>query len=666
MKSDFLLAFNQICTDRGLPSDVVLEALEMALVSAYRRNLDDGDSQNVVAKIDMDSGQASILVEKTVVEDITDANREVSLADALRIDPSASVGESVMVDCTPDDFGRIAAQNAKQIILQRIREAEREARYEHYVEQEGEIVHGTVQNITPQAIEIHLEGTEAILPRSQQVHGERYSIHQRLRAYVLEVRKTSRGPQIIVSRSHKNMLRRLLELEVPEVYNGAVEIKSIAREAGSRSKVAVAARQAGVDPVGACVGMRGVRIQSIVNELGGEKIDVVEWSPDPEVFISNALSPAQVLAVQPGEDEASGKTASVVVPDDKLSLAIGRAGQNARLAAKLTGWRIDIQGVTEAATWAMQKVNEDPNVLPALGVIAELLPKLANILAQHEQEGLPYSGEELLAARQVIQGVQGYYASIRNAERARRMEEEEARLATIRAAEEERRAAIEAARATIPSQAYDVPIVEMGLSARVLGHLTRAGLNTAGDVMERLAEGDEGLLRLDGVGPKSLADVKQTLESLQLPEAQHEVEPEEQVAEEEGAPVERELEGLGAAEADQLEMGAEADATEQVPVAEVEAAVPEAAESMEETGDEREASAGPEVVEAGGEEPEPTVEAEISLKQPEQWDVVDDLELKSRKKESRARSRELVYDEELGMVVARRRRKRGGDEWDET
>ena len=365
MKSEFLLAFNQICSDRGLSREVVLDVLQTALVSAYRRDSDANTPQNVTSQIDLETGQARIFVEKQVVETITDPEQEITLANARVIQPDVEVGDEVIVESTPKHFGRIAAQTAKQVILQRIREAEREAQYTRYVQQEGEIVHGTVQSITPQAVRLHLEGTDAILPRSQQVPGERYTLHQRLRAYVLEVRKTGRGPQVTVSRSHKSMLRRLLELEVPEIFNGTVEIRSISREAGSRSKVAVAARQPGVDPVGACVGMRGVRIQSIVNELGGEKIDIIEWSPDTATFIAKALSPAKVLSVQLEEDPAEGKTASVVVPDGQLSLAIGRAGQNARLAAKLTSWRIDIQSVTEAATWALQQVNDRVATLEA-------------------------------------------------------------------------------------------------------------------------------------------------------------------------------------------------------------------------------------------------------------------------------------------------------------
>ena len=516
MKSEFLLAFNQICSDRGLSREVVLDALQMALVSAYRRNADVSINQNVTAKVSLETGKALIYVEKQVVETVDDDELEITLPAAQKIQPKAQVGDIVLIESTPGNFGRIAAQSAKQIILQRIREAEREARYTHYVQQEGEIVHGIVQSIKPQALVLHLEGTEAILPRSQQVPGERYGLHQRLRAYVLEVRKTGRGPQIVVSRSHSNMLRRLLELEVPEIFNGAVEIKSISREAGSRSKIAVAARQPGVDPVGACVGMRGVRIQSIVNELGGEKIDVIEWSVNSATFIAKALSPAKVLSVQLEEDPIEGRTASVVVPDDQLSLAIGRAGQNARLAAKLTSWRIDIQGVTEAATWALQRVNEDSDVLPALGTVAELLPNVASTLRRHEREKMPYSGEELLTMRQVIEGVRRYYTLIRNAERARILAEEAARQAVIKSAEDERHTIIAAARARISPRAFEILLTEMGLSQRVLAHLERATLANAGQVMERMAEGDEGLLKLDGVGPKSLSVIKQRIDILDL------------------------------------------------------------------------------------------------------------------------------------------------------
>ncbi len=347
MKSEFAMAINQICSERNLPQEVIFEAIESALVSAYKRNY--GSAPNIKATIDFGTGEPHVWEERIVVAEVEDDRFEVSLEEARKADPEADLGSLVREEVTPKSFGRIAAQTAKQVILQRIREAERDALFTSYADREGELINGMVANITSQAITLNLGRTEALMPRNQQVPGERYRIGQRIRAYVMEVRRTSRGPQIVVSRTHRYMLRRLLELEVPEIFNGAVEVKSIAREAGNRSKVAVTALQEGVDPVGSCVGIRGMRIQSIVNELGGEKIDVVEWNPDPATFIANALSPARVNYVVLGDASANGKTATVVVPDDQLSLAIGKEGQNARLGAKLTGWRIDIKSQSEAA-----------------------------------------------------------------------------------------------------------------------------------------------------------------------------------------------------------------------------------------------------------------------------------------------------------------------------
>ncbi|MBI3362597.1 MAG: transcription termination/antitermination protein NusA [Chloroflexi bacterium] len=349
MKSEFTLAFNEIAERSKLKREEIIDALENALVSAYRRSVNASTAQHVVAKVEPTTGAIVVWAEKEIVDAVQDVRTEVTLEEARLVDPEAALGGMVLVESTPKDFGRIAAQTAKQVLLQRVREAERESQYKEYAEREGDIVNGTVQSVSANAITIGLGRTEAVLPRSQQVNGERYRPHDKIRAYILEVRKTSRGPQIIVSRSHRDVLRRLLEYEVPEIYSGAVEVKSIAREAGHRSKVAVAAVQEGVDPVGACVGMRGVRIQSIVNELHDEKIDVIEWNPDQNTFIAKSLSPARVSGVHLDDDPVDGRTALVIVPDDQLSLAIGREGQNARLAAKLTGWRIDIKSLTEAA-----------------------------------------------------------------------------------------------------------------------------------------------------------------------------------------------------------------------------------------------------------------------------------------------------------------------------
>jgi N utilization substance protein A len=400
VNKEFISAINQVCHERQLSKDVVLDAIEAALISAYKRNF--GAAQTITAKIDPETGIAMIFVEKEVVGEVIDNKSELTLEEARRYNPEATIGDVVHIETTPADFGRIAAQTAKQVILQRIREAERDSLYNSYAEREGEIINGTVQSIEPHQVTLSLGKVEAILPRSEQIPTERYSIGQRLRAYVSEVQKTSRGPTIIVSRTHRNMLRRLLELEVPEIYNGTVEIKSIAREAGYRSKVAVAALQEGVDPVGSCVGMRGVRIQSIVNELNGEKIDVVQWSPDVATFIANGLSPAKVLNVIL-QDDNDGRTAAVVVPDKQLSLAIGKEGQNARLAAKLTGWRIDIKSATEAAEEALRKAFEQEPVRQATTQARDILSIAEEILK--EKEGVALSDGELQALSQAIQVV---------------------------------------------------------------------------------------------------------------------------------------------------------------------------------------------------------------------------------------------------------------------
>ncbi|HEY8885664.1 MAG TPA: transcription termination factor NusA [Chloroflexota bacterium] len=340
MNTDFIAAINQVCSEKGITKEVVIEAIETALVSAYHRNFSGGANQDVVVRLNRLSGDVQVFVAKHVVETVTDPRIEVDLAEARALNPTAELGEDVEVETTPQNFGRIAAQTAKQVVLQRLREAERELVYEAFTEREGDVVTGVIQRLEPKLAVVDLGKAEATLPVSEQVPSETYRQGLRLKVYVVEVSRTPRGPQIVLSRTHRGLVRRLFELEVPEIFSGAVEIKAIAREPGSRSKVAVAARQEGVDAVGSCVGVRGVRIQNIVNELNGEKIDVVQWSADPAIFVENSLSPASVVSVRLSELE---KTATVTVPERQLSLAIGREGQNARLAAKLTGWRIDIK-----------------------------------------------------------------------------------------------------------------------------------------------------------------------------------------------------------------------------------------------------------------------------------------------------------------------------------
>ncbi len=359
MNKQLLMAINQICAERNLKPQVVIEAVEQALVSAYRRNF--GSSGNVEAKLDPETGDMLIYAKYEVVapEEIIDPKIQISPGEAASLDPDKTeIGDEIYVERTPDDFGRIAAQTAKQVILQRIREAERDSIYDDYSERDGELVQGVLRSIDYNSgnLIISMDGgrVEAVMHRSDQIPGERHRPNSSILAYISEVSRGTRGPVIHLSRSHRNMLRRLLEKEVPEIKQGAVEVKAIAREAGSRSKIAVVAIQSGVDPVGSCVGMRGVRIQNIVNELSGEKIDVIEWDPDGEHFVANALSPARVTDVLLFAEH--DKTAMVVVPDNQLSLAIGKEGQNARLVAKLTGWRIDIKSETEATSEGLDEL----------------------------------------------------------------------------------------------------------------------------------------------------------------------------------------------------------------------------------------------------------------------------------------------------------------------
>lgn len=343
MKSEFLIAIGQLSAEKNLPRAVVFQAVEEALASAYRK--DNLAANRIQVKINPETGEVRVFAIKEVIEEVEDPHLQVSLEEASRLHPGIKLGQEVELEVTPKNAGRIAAQTAKQVVLQRLREAEREVVYEEFSERESDILSGVVQRVEAGRVILDLGKTEAVLPASEQVRAEHYRPGQRLKVYVLEVLKSSKGPQVVVSRTHKSLLRRLFELEVPEIFKGTVELKAIAREPGYRSKVAVYARQGGVDPVGACVGLRGIRIQNIVNELNGERIDVVEWDPEPSRFVANALSPAHVTAVR--VDPATN-TASVIAPDRMLSLAIGKEGQNARLAAKLTGWRIDIKSQSVA------------------------------------------------------------------------------------------------------------------------------------------------------------------------------------------------------------------------------------------------------------------------------------------------------------------------------
>lgn len=344
MNREFIEAIDALEKEKDISKDILIDAIESALVSAYKKNY--GTSQNVRVNIDREEGDIDVFMRKDVVEEVDDDLVEISLEDALEIDPRYEVGDVVEYQVTPRDFGRIAAQTAKQVVVQRIREAERGMIFDDYITRQGEIMTGTVQRISNETIFVNIGKAEGILAATERVPGEKYDINDRIKVYIMDVKKTTKGPQVFLSRSHPGLVKRLFELEVPEIGDGIVEIKSIAREAGSRTKIAVYTEDETVDPVGACVGTRGSRVQNIVDEIFGEKIDIITWSDDPHILISNVLSPAKVEKVIIDEED---KSAMVIVPDYQLSLAIGKEGQNVRLAAKLCGWKIDIKSHTQYA-----------------------------------------------------------------------------------------------------------------------------------------------------------------------------------------------------------------------------------------------------------------------------------------------------------------------------
>lgn len=364
MSKELLNALDALETEKGIKKEIVIDALEQALVSAYKRNYD--KAQNVEVEFDKRKGDIKVYSVKEVVNNVFDSRLEVSLEDALEINKAYEVGDTIRFEVTPRDFGRIAAQTAKQVIMQRVREEERQMIYDQYSKYENEIVSGEVERHDSRYIYVNLGNVEAVLSKKDQVPGEVYKSHDRIKVYIYKVvdpsannnepevenkdgkkRRKNRGPQVYVSRSHPDLLKRLFENEVPEIFDGTVEIKSIAREAGDRVKVAVYSAEEGVDPIGTCVGPRGERVQAIVNELNGEKMDIIEWSEDPAKYISNALNPANIVEVR--FDPENERVCTVIVPDDQLSLAIGKRGQNARLAAHLTGYKIDIKSESDMA-----------------------------------------------------------------------------------------------------------------------------------------------------------------------------------------------------------------------------------------------------------------------------------------------------------------------------
>ena len=662
-KSEFALAFNEVLEDKQLPKEIILGAIESAMVSAYRRAVNASSAQHVEARVDPDTGQVLVYAEKEVVEEVLDERTEVVLEEARRFEPDVQLGDMAIVETTPADFGRVAAQTARQVIQQRIREAERAAQMEYFDKQSGEIVSGVVQATNAHSTTVGLDmKAEGIMPGNQRIPGERFRLHDRVRAVVLEVKDGPRGPQIILSRSHRNFLRRLLENEVPEIYHGIVEIRAISREPGQRAKVAVMATQPGVDPVGACVGIKGVRIQAIVKELHDEKIDIIQWDPDPVVYISKAISPARVTGVFLSETPDTGRTATVVVQEDQLSLAIGRDGQNARLAAKLTGWRIDIKSLVEAASDAVHKMQTDAELAELLPTVAESIPAIEVILTK-KAEGRPITPEEYTQLSQFVDRVE---------RRTIQIQEEAIR-------EEEERVA--AARAEIPPAAFEMSIYDSGIKEHILNILTEAEFETVGDLMLALKVNQDKILSLAGIGPKSIENIDVSLTALTFPEPEPEPAPE--------AEVEAEAVTEAAQPEAVAEQVAEPEAEVEQPVAEEQAAVSSQEEVQPEAVAEEVAAApveekAKEKKSRKKDEEELTedsdfVKDDVSLDElfalkemfqtgrvgdeDEEEEESDDKKKKSKKKKKK--HVKIEYDEELGEVVARKKHKRSGDDFEE-
>lgn len=654
MKNDFVAAFNMLLEDKQLPRDVIMEALEAAMISAYRKTVNASNAQHVVAKIDQETGKVSIFAEKEVVELVQDPRTEVSLEDAHEVEPESEFGSMVVVESTPKDFGRVAAQTARQVIQQRIREAERSAQHEYFNKMIGEIVTGIVQAVNPHMITLGLDRkAEGIMPRNHQIPGERFRVHDRVRALLLDIKQGSRGPQITLSRAHQKFLRRLLEDEVPEIYQGMVEIRSIAREPGHRSKVAVSALQPGIDPVGACVGIRGVRIQAIVRELNDEKIDVIEWNADPSVFIAKALSPARVTGVYLEDSTQGKKTATVVVPEDQLSLAIGRDGQNARLSAKLTGWRIDIKSLPEATSDALFKLQNDPDFAPELEELEGQIPQIEAVI-QKKTEGRPVTPEEYQVLNQFVDHVERGVISRREAElevqRARRAE----------------------ARATISEAAFSIPLDELSLSPRMTIKLSGEGFTSVGDLLYQMELDPGVILGISGIGPKTMEAIESALAEVEIPEipVEEEIEPApEEIEEPEVEDVAVPTEDIEAVE----EIDEAEEEVSEEPVAELIAEE----EAVEVTEADEPQVVEPVVAEAAVEEaePEPQSLEEIFTLKEDEFVIPDAItesetediqpELDPQKKKKKKRFVELEYDPDRDVTIVRRRRKKSDEEWEE-
>jgi len=498
MDYEVLEALGQITREKHVELDLVLETLEAGLKSAAKKKF--GTCDNITVTIDRNTGEISIFATKKVVKEVEDKALEISRADAKLIDPSARVGKEIQEQLSFQDFGRNAIQAAKQILIQRIREAEREKIFVDYQDRIGEIITGTVQQVDRGNLIVNLGRPEGIVPVQEQIRRERYRQGDTIRAYLLDVQKTTKGPQILLSRTHPGFLEKLFELEVPEIYEKIVEIKAIAREAGDRSKVAVVSHDARVDPVGACVGLKGTRVQNIVRELSNERIDIVPWSPDPATFVTKAIGPAKVSRIETDEEEHK---MILVVEDDQLSLAIGRAGQNVRLAAKLSGWKIDILSQTEYVRRAEEMAAMRLDVSELSGIGPKLVQELEKIGVGSVQDLVMLKEEKILQ----VPGVGPATAKKLLKAAKQRLEQQQEERLRIRQAKAEELREVET---SIDAVASSLDIAELrGIGPKLVQELEKIGVESVQDLV-MLKE--EKLLQVTGVGP---ATAKKLLEAAQ-------------------------------------------------------------------------------------------------------------------------------------------------------
>lgn len=631
MKNEIILAFNEVLEEKGLPREVIYDALQSAMVSAYRKSVNASTAQQVTAKIDLEKGEFQIFAEKEVVQSVQDDRTEVVLKVAKEYDPNAELGDMVLVESTPENFGRVAAQTARQVIQQKIREAERQMQLDYYAKQIGEIISGVVQATGSHGLTIGLEmKAEGTMPRKEMIPYERFRIHDRVRALVAEVKDSPRGPQIILSRTHRDFLRRLLENEVPEIFHGIVEIRSIAREPGQRAKVAVSATQQGIDPVGACVGQRGVRIQAIVRELHDEKIDVIEWNKDPHIYIAKSLSPARVNGVYLNDSHKEAKTALVIVPEDQLSLAIGRDGQNARLAARLTSWRIDIKSLPEAVSDWLFALQNEADLAERAQRYQEEIAKAEEIMTR-KTEGRILSMDDYDVLAKFVDTMERDLLSERKEIQA------------------EREKVMQEALKEIPQPAFQVELGKEILPESVLAILDDGGIRNLGELVLAMKTDPDSILSLPGIGPKTLEKIEEIIHNVGDLIPDELITPvEEQPEEELGASVEMPEE----------EAEEEPQPEETAPVIEEES-VPEA------------------VVEVEEETPAPETEPEQELSFEEMFNLesqkistkafseedFDESEEKDSKKKKKRKYQEIEYDPDLDVTLVKKKHKRGDEDW---